>query len=163
MISLDPYPYSGWIGPRFRVKASKEVILSAGSVNTPAILLHSGIGDRNELSKFGIQPLHQLSSVGKNASDQCWVALSWRVNSNNTFDNLIRNKTLFNEAFKLWNETHMGPLGIGESSHLAWKRIPQNSPIFKQFQDPTAGPKSPHIELLFTVYSFPVFNPGTHC
>jgi choline dehydrogenase-like flavoprotein len=46
--------------------ASKEVILSAGSIMTPAILLHSGIGNSTELSAVGITPLHELPSVGKN-------------------------------------------------------------------------------------------------
>ena len=46
--------------------ASKEVILSAGSIMTPAILLHSGIGNSTELNAVGIKPLHELPSVGKN-------------------------------------------------------------------------------------------------
>ena len=46
--------------------ASKEVILSAGSIMTPAILLHSGIGNSTELSAVGITPLHELPSVGRN-------------------------------------------------------------------------------------------------
>jgi choline dehydrogenase-like flavoprotein len=46
--------------------ALKEVILSAGSIMTPTILLHSGIGNSTELSAVGITPLHELPSVGKN-------------------------------------------------------------------------------------------------
>jgi choline dehydrogenase-like flavoprotein len=46
--------------------ASKEVILSAGSIMTPTILLHSGIGNSTELRAVGITPLHELPSVGKN-------------------------------------------------------------------------------------------------
>jgi choline dehydrogenase-like flavoprotein len=49
--------------------ARKEVIVSAGTFNTPHLLLHSGIGDKEELAKVGINSLVHLPSVGKNMSD----------------------------------------------------------------------------------------------
>ena len=66
--------------------ALKEVILSAGSVNTPHILLNSGIGDKDELSAVGVQPLLNLPSVGKNMSDHPGLGVSYSVNSNQTLD-----------------------------------------------------------------------------
>ena len=55
--------------PRFRVSASKEVILSAGVFNTPQILNLSGVGAKDELEKFGIKLVKNLPAVGKNLSD----------------------------------------------------------------------------------------------
>lgn len=52
-----------------RLTASKEVILSAGSIMTPHILLHSGIGDRNDLEALGIPVVLNNPSVGRNISD----------------------------------------------------------------------------------------------
>jgi choline dehydrogenase len=49
-----------------RVKARKEVILSAGAVNSPQLLLLSGIGNKKELAKVGIQTIINLPDVGKN-------------------------------------------------------------------------------------------------
>ena len=40
-------------GERLRLKAAREVVLSAGSVSTPQILLLSGIGDRHHLKEVG--------------------------------------------------------------------------------------------------------------
>ncbi|KAJ7187788.1 aryl alcohol oxidase [Mycena filopes] len=57
-------------GPRYTLKASKEIILAAGSVGTPSILLHSGIGNSSTLSALGIEPLHNLPGVGQNISDK---------------------------------------------------------------------------------------------
>lgn len=48
------------------VKVSKEVVLAAGAINSPQILLLSGIGPKTELSKVGIQQVHELPGVGRN-------------------------------------------------------------------------------------------------
>lgn len=55
--------------PRFRAAARKEVILSAGALNTPQLLNLSGIGAREELEKFNVDVVKDLPSVGKNLSD----------------------------------------------------------------------------------------------
>ncbi|CAI7597022.1 unnamed protein product [Penicillium pancosmium] len=52
------------------VTAKREVILSAGSFNTPQLLKLSGIGPRAELSKFGIKTLVDLPGVGSNMQDR---------------------------------------------------------------------------------------------
>ncbi|KAJ7249687.1 aryl-alcohol-oxidase from pleurotus Eryingii [Mycena rebaudengoi] len=54
---------------RFAVTAKKEVILSAGTIGAPNILLHSGIGNSSALSSLGIKPVRNLPSVGQNLSD----------------------------------------------------------------------------------------------
>ena len=41
------------------VKANKEVILSAGAINSPQILMNSGIGDSKDLMKHGIEIVHE--------------------------------------------------------------------------------------------------------
>ena len=47
-------------------KANKEIIISAGAINSPQILMNSGIGDSEELAKHGIKVVHELKGVGKN-------------------------------------------------------------------------------------------------
>ncbi|TEB33989.1 FAD/NAD(P)-binding domain-containing protein [Coprinellus micaceus] len=49
--------------------ATKELVLSAGSINTPQILLLSGIGPRKELGALGIPIVHDLPDVGRRLSD----------------------------------------------------------------------------------------------
>jgi len=49
--------------------ADREVILSGGAVNSPQVLLLSGIGPADELKRIGITPLHDLRGVGKNLQD----------------------------------------------------------------------------------------------
>ncbi|KAF7357723.1 Pyranose dehydrogenase [Mycena venus] len=136
--------------PRFRVTATKEVILSAGSIGTPHILMHSGIGDSASLAALGIAPVHNLPSVGKNLSDHSFLRSSWLVNSTKTFDNLERNATLAAEALEEWTTTKTGPLVDSITSQIGWLRLPNNSSILQNFPDPSSGPLSPHFEMLFT-------------
>ena len=51
------------------VKAAKEVILSAGAVGSPAILLRSGIGPEDILKSAGVPTLVSLPSVGQHLQD----------------------------------------------------------------------------------------------
>jgi choline dehydrogenase len=56
-------------GQQHRVRATREVVLSAGAVQTPQLLLLSGIGPAAELQAIGVQPVHDLPGVGRNLHD----------------------------------------------------------------------------------------------
>jgi choline dehydrogenase len=52
-----------------KIKASSEVVLSAGAIQTPKVLMLSGIGERAELARFGISTVSHLPGVGQNFQD----------------------------------------------------------------------------------------------
>lgn len=56
-------------GKHIELFANKEVLLSAGAFNSPQILMLSGIGSKDELSKHKIDLVHELSGVGQNLQD----------------------------------------------------------------------------------------------
>lgn len=58
-----------------------EVILSGGAVNSPQLLMLSGIGDREEIRKQGIPLVHHLPEVGKNLVDHLDITLMHSANS----------------------------------------------------------------------------------
>ncbi|HEY9236997.1 MAG TPA: choline dehydrogenase [Phenylobacterium sp.] len=64
-------------GAKQVVHAEKEVLLSAGAVQSPHILQLSGIGDPAELEKFGIPVVKALKGVGANLQDHLDVSMSW--------------------------------------------------------------------------------------
>ncbi|XP_050590924.1 glucose dehydrogenase [FAD, quinone]-like [Bombus affinis] len=67
-------------GKTLRVRSKKEVIVSAGSVNSPQLLMLSGIGPKEQLLKHGI-PVIQDSRVGHNLQDHIGVGgVSFLVN-----------------------------------------------------------------------------------
>jgi len=135
---------------QFTARARKEIILSAGSVGTPNILMHSGIGDRDVLGPLGIPTILHLPSVGQNITDQPSFGAGWSVNFNQTLDSITQNATRFNEAFAQWNQSHTGPFVIESATHIAWLRLDSNSSIFENHPDPSAGPHTPHIELILS-------------
>jgi choline dehydrogenase len=59
------------------VHADKEVLLCAGAVQSPHILQLSGIGDPEELGKFGVPVVKALKGVGANLQDHLDVTMSW--------------------------------------------------------------------------------------
>ena len=67
----------------FTFHASKEVILSSGAFGSPQILLRSGIGPANEITKHGIDHLVDLPGVGKNLQDHIDYLTVHKYNSIN--------------------------------------------------------------------------------
>jgi choline dehydrogenase len=67
-------------GAEQEARASREVILSAGSVNSPKLLELSGIGNPDILRQHGLRPIHELRGVGENMRDHYAAILKWRFN-----------------------------------------------------------------------------------
>jgi len=62
------------------VRARGQVILSAGALQSPAVLLRSGIGPAAQLAKFGIECRVDAPGVGRNLQDHCGLVISKYVN-----------------------------------------------------------------------------------
>jgi choline dehydrogenase len=60
-------------GKSHTVYANKEVILSAGAINSPQILLRSGVGPEKEIKPHGLEMVHELPGVGQNLQDHLGV------------------------------------------------------------------------------------------
>ncbi|CAA7264298.1 unnamed protein product [Cyclocybe aegerita] len=97
------------IGSLFTASVNKEVILSAGTINTPQVLMNSGIGSPSHLNSHGIQSIVDLPDVGENLFDHALITLYWRVNSNETYDDYRRNSTRQDEALQAWKDMRQAP------------------------------------------------------
>lgn len=121
---------------RHVVTAKKEVVLSAGSINTPQILMLSGIGDRAELSAIGVNVTVNLPDVGKHLKDHPIVASYFSVNSNQTYDAVERDPS---QALAIWEKNRTGVLVATPATALGFFRLPKNDTIFQNVSDPSAG------------------------
>ena len=61
-------------GSMLTFRATREVILSMGAINTPQILMVSGVGDEEILNKFDIPVIHHQPNIGKNFRDHVLIA-----------------------------------------------------------------------------------------
>jgi choline dehydrogenase len=82
-------------------KARREVILSAGSIHSPALLERSGIGDPDRLADFGIAPVTAAPGVGENLQEHFAAWLKWRVRGHLTLNERTRGPRAVGEFFKL--------------------------------------------------------------
>lgn len=65
-----------------------RIILSGGAINSPQILMLSGIGDPDQLVKAGVTVQHELPGVGKNLQDHLDVCTLVNCKENVTYDQL---------------------------------------------------------------------------
>ena len=66
------------------VRAEREVLLSAGAICTPQLLLLSGIGAADEVRAAGVELHHDLPGVGRNLQDHPFVTTIWEVSDQQT-------------------------------------------------------------------------------
>ena len=83
--------YTDKQGKKHFAKAKKEVIVSAGTFNSPQLLELSGIGDAALLKQKGIDALHNLPGVGNNLQDHFGFGLEFKCNTPVTVNDLANN------------------------------------------------------------------------
>lgn len=102
-----------------KVLAEKEVILCAGAIDSPKILLLSGIGNAAELKALGIKVVHELPGVGKNLQDHVIASMIVQV------DDVLSDRHTFESdpegikrAREVWLKDGSGPLSHHHGSLL---------------------------------------------
>ena len=73
-------------GETHRARARREVILSAGALQTPQLLQLSGVGPGALLQEFGIPVVHELPGVGENLMDHVQIGRKYTTSSPETFN-----------------------------------------------------------------------------
>jgi choline dehydrogenase-like flavoprotein len=103
-------------------KARREIILSAGAIGSPHILMLSGIGPPEHLQSEGIEVCCALPGVGKNLQDHLQMRVMYKLNRPISVNNEVRSvfgRTLAGIQFML---TRRGPLAMGASQVCAFVR-----------------------------------------
>jgi choline dehydrogenase len=97
-----------------RATASREVILCAGSIGSPTLLQHSGIGPAAVLAKAGIALEHELPGVGENLQDHLEVYFQFRCKQPITLNGKLDlfNKGLIGARWLLRKD------GLGATNHF---------------------------------------------
>ncbi|KAJ6479416.1 hypothetical protein C8R47DRAFT_1218976 [Mycena vitilis] len=96
------------------VVAQEEVILCAGSFQTPQLLELSGIGDKNVLKSHGVDVKLDLPGVGSNL--QVLFLSTWRKQTEYKSTDLMRDPVRAAEEWKLYEESRTGVLSVAFST-----------------------------------------------
>ena len=109
-------------GASYGLSARKEVILSAGTFQSPQLLMVSGIGPRHVLEKHNITVLSELPGVGQNLWDQVFSGISFRVNVE-TSSRISNDKVYAAQVARDYLNNQTGPL-TSAGGFLAFEKLP---------------------------------------
>lgn len=77
-------------GRRHTLRPRREVVLSAGAMNTPKLLMLSGIGNAEHLRTLGIEVVRNLPGVGENFMDHINIAIAHQANEKVSLGRVLR-------------------------------------------------------------------------
>lgn len=131
------------------VRARREVIVSAGTINTPRLLQLSGVGAGAHLAELGVPVVHDLPGVGENFRDHCSVRVVARAKKGVvTMNELTRGPRLFAQAAR-WAFGRPSVLALSPSLvHCFWKSEPEMSGADLQVVFTPASYKQGFVSLL---------------
>jgi choline dehydrogenase len=128
------------------VYARREIIVSAGALNTPRLLQISGIGDPEHLTTIGVPVVAPLKGVGANLADHYGVRVAAKVKSIRTINERGRGVPLLWEIAK-WVVGAPSILGIGPS-------------LMRMFTRTDPQLEHPNLQMWFTPASYTEGIPG---
>jgi len=117
------------IGVQFRqdaglvtARASRGVILCGGAVNSPQLLMLSGIGPREHLMELGIPVLHHLPGVGQSLQDHYSAPIKLKCRLPITVNDVMRSNAKKLRAGLEYYMFHRGPLSMISSPAALFAR-----------------------------------------
>jgi len=108
-------------GALHQVNAAREVVLSGGAINSPQILMLSGIGPAEHLRDNGIEVAHDLAGVGQNMQDHLQARLVYKCNEPTLNDEV---RGIVNQARIGWQYvvSRTGPMTMAASLATGFMR-----------------------------------------
>lgn len=110
-----------------RFTAAREVILSGGALNTPQILMLSGVGPGAELQRHGIPLIHESRGVGQNLQDHFYIHTGWRATPDSSYNANLAGLRKYWEGFR-YLMTRRGYLALGSSQVAAFVKSSPDEP-----------------------------------
>ena len=142
-------------GATVNVTATKEVILSAGSFQTPQLLLLSGIGSAATLAKNGIQMYVDNENVGMNLQDHAYFSINVRTQANVSASSLYNDIALLQTA-EMQYQSSQGPLVASLSPSFGFQIV--NVSTLEQLEATellTDRKNQSHIEYYYEDFFYP--------
>jgi len=148
-------------GQRYTVHARQEIIVSAGTIGTPQLLLVSGVGPKEELQKLNIKVVKDSPMVGKGLYDHSSSGrLIFRAKPSITWDHYIYKPIYTISALIRWLWNGSGPLAaIGSGTGVFVRSddprlslLPADAETKAKVKDLSSGPNAPDLELVWVPF-----------
>jgi choline dehydrogenase len=136
-------------GRLVKVMARREVILSGGSINSPQLLLLSGVGPAGQLAEMGIPVVHDLKGVGENLQDHYGAIITYKSRLPLTVNDIMVSRIRQLKAGLQYVLFRKGPLTISAA---------QVGAFFKTRPEVA----SPDAQFLFQTFSHDEYDDGLH-
>ncbi|CAE7034143.1 hypothetical protein CFE70_004951 [Pyrenophora teres f. teres 0-1] len=119
---------------KYTITAKKEVILSAGAIHTPQLLMLSGIGPAKHLSEHGIDVLADRPGVGQNMTDHALFGPTYEMKFD-TLNKVIGDPITLAASIAKYLLSRTGPLTTNVAEFLAWERMPSSANLSQSTWD----------------------------
>ncbi|KAK1585867.1 GMC oxidoreductase [Colletotrichum navitas] len=111
------------------LKANKEVVLAAGGVQTPRILLQSGVGPASLLESLDIDVVADLPGVGANYQDHPWMTFSYTFgNPPELGDQAMNDPAFFNASEAEYFANRTGPFTHARGNNIVFMSLQDITP-----------------------------------
>jgi choline dehydrogenase-like flavoprotein len=107
-------------GNTYIARAKKEVILSTGSIASPAVLERSGIGSKDLCDKLGIRNVVDNSGVGENFQDHIMAGISYEVKDGVPTAEAMRDPAIVNKVMEQYQTSKTGLLANSAGHSFAY-------------------------------------------
>src|SRR6185295_11745839 len=112
-----------------RIGARREVIVCGGTINSPMLLLNSGLGPAAELKALGIETRQDLPGVGKNLQDHVQARFTFLTRQPGTLNEILTSpRQQVRMAFD-WLTSSSGQLAVGATEATLFAKSSQSEPV----------------------------------
>ncbi|KAK2035178.1 GMC oxidoreductase [Colletotrichum zoysiae] len=114
------------------IKADKEVVLAAGGVQTPRVLLQSGIGPASLLESLEIDVIADLPGVGANYQDHPWMVFAYTFgNPPELSDQAMNDPAFFNASEAEYFANRTGPFTHARGNNIVFMSLQDITPEYE--------------------------------
>ena len=112
-----------------RIRARREVIVSGGAINSPVLLLNSGVGPAAELRELGIEVQHDLPGVGKNLQDHVQGRFTFLTRQSGTLNEILTSRRQQARMALEWLASGSGQLAVGATEGNLFAKSDPAEPV----------------------------------
>jgi choline dehydrogenase len=109
-------------GQRVTARARREVILCGGAINSPQLLMLSGVGPAGELQAMGIAVVHDLPGVGRNLQDHFQARIAYRCRFPITVNDIMASRWKMARMVAQYALFRTGPLTVSAAEVAVFAR-----------------------------------------